>query len=100
MAIRGAVSLFNSSFVGSSAGPIVQWLGGRSAIVINASAYGGSVFLQLQGPSGTWLNVNASTYSADQITSYDLVPGQYKLVSGQSSSVGVNAVLAGVGYGY
>lgn len=96
--MKSAVVLFNSSFVGSSAGTAQSWQGGRGAIVITADTYGGAVFLQFQAGGGKWLNVNGTTYSADQVTGYDLPAGQVKLVS-QSSSVNVNACLVPIPYG-
>lgn len=89
----------NSSFVGSSTGSAFQWQGGRSVLSIVATVYGGGVFLQALGPDGiTWINVNASTYSANQITEYALPRGIYKIVSNQSSSIGVFATLVSMPY--
>lgn len=96
--MKSAIVLFNTSFVGSSAGETFLWPGGRSAICITATSYGGAVFLQFQAGGGKWFNVNGTTYSADQITGYDLPAGQVKLVS-QSSSVNVHASLSPIPYG-
>lgn len=93
-----AVTLFNSSFIGSSAGDAFTWIGGRCSLVLTADQYGGGVFLQSQGPSGKWVNVNGATFSADQVTGYDLPAGEVKLVSNQSSSINLCATLASVPY--
>lgn len=97
--IAGSLVLSNSSFVGSSQGTAVQWQGGRTVLVVTATAYGGADFLQYLGPDGvTWINVNSTTYSANQITEYALPRGWYKFVNGQSSSVGVYATLVSMPY--
>ncbi len=97
--IQNAVVISNSSFVGSSSGTAFQWSGGRGVLAINATVYGGAVFLQMLGPDGvTWININASTYAANQVTEYALPRSTYKLVSGQSSSVGVYATLVSMPY--
>lgn len=57
----------------------VQWQGGRTAIVIEAAAYGTTVKLQIMGPNGTYIDINATTYSANQVTAYDLPAGTYRM---------------------
>lgn len=105
MAVRGSVILGNaggfsgSSFIGSSAGLSQFWDGGRSAVLIQALAYASSpgLQLQLQSPSGSWLNV-ASSFLSDQLFVFDAVPGQYRLSNNGSSSLAVNAVILPVKY--
>lgn len=60
--------------------PWTTWKGGRSALVLVAGAYGTTVKLQLKGPDGTsTIDINATTYSANQVTAYDLPAGEYRL---------------------
>lgn len=96
-----SVILSNSSFVGSSAagGTLTQWQGGRTALVLNATAYGsGAVYFQMLLADGvTLLNVGGP-YGANTLTSFDLPKGNYKVINGQSSSIGVYAILASVPY--
>lgn len=89
-----------TSLTGSTISTAVQWQGGRTALVINATQYGGGVFLQLTGPSGAGININATTYSADQSVAYDLPAGTYKLVSNIGSSVAVYASLVSIPYDF
>lgn len=96
---RGAVVLSNSSLIGVSTSPTptVGWPdGGRAACVINASAYG-TIALQLQGPSGTWINISSS-FVADQSFVFDAPPGQYRLNNSASSTIGCFATLVGIPY--
>lgn len=93
-----SVSLFNSSFIGSSAGQSVGWIGGRGSLVLSAESYGGGVYLQLQNINGHWISVNASPFNADQVTAYDLPAGQYRMISNASSSINVSATLVSIPY--
>ena len=96
-----AVILCNSSLVGSTAAATsgFNWQGGKSVLALSATAYGSVVYLQMLGPDGvTWISINASTYSANQVTAYDLPRGQYKIINGASSSVNIFATLASVPY--
>lgn len=88
----------NAALVGSSINTAIQWPGGRTAFILEASAFGTGVFLQMKSPSGQGINVNGTTYSANQITIYDLPAGSYALVNQGSSSIGVYAVLVTVPY--
>lgn len=97
--VTNAVVLSNSGFIGSSSGSALLWQGGRCSLSIVATAYGGGVFLQTLGPDGvTWINMNATTYSANQVTEYAIPRGQIKLVSNQSSSLGIYATLVSLPY--
>lgn len=105
MAVRGSAPLGNnqgfngSSFLGSSAGSAQFWDGGRTALTIQATAYGVSpgLQLQMQGLSGAWINI-ASSFVSDQLYVFDAVPGQYRLVSQSSISTAVFAALVPVKY--
>lgn len=98
---QNALVLANSSLVGSSAvqTPATQWQGGRTALTLSAKVYAsGAIYLQaLMGDGVTLINV-AGPYGANQITTYDLPRGYYQIVNGQSTSIGVYAVLANVPY--
>lgn len=97
--IANSLILSNSGFVGSSAGTAMQWQGGRSVLALVATAYGGGAFLQYLGPDGvTWININSTTYSTNQVTEYALPRGWYKFVSNQSSSLGVYATIISMPY--
>ncbi len=98
--IPNSVTLINSSFVGSSAagGALTFWQGGKTALALGATAYGsGAIYFQMSLPNGALINVGGP-YGVNTITSFDLPSGQYKMINGQSSSVGVYAVLATVPY--
>jgi hypothetical protein len=99
MATRGAANLITngSTFIGSFQTAPVGWSdGGRTACVINASAYG-TIALQLQGPSGAWISVSSS-FVSDQSFVFDAPPGQYRLNNSASSTIGCAAVLVGIPY--
>ena len=84
---------------GSATTDPITWVGGRSALIVLASAYDGTTgFLQILGPDGsTWIDINASKFSANGVTSYDLPAGQYRLNLGSSTS-GLYASLVTVPY--
>jgi len=93
-----AVILVNTSVLGSSATTATYFKGGRTCLVLSANQYGPSVFLQLQTASQAWAPVNGTTYSADQVTAYDLPAGQYRMIS-SGSSIGLAATLVNIPYG-
>lgn len=96
----GAV-LFNSSFIGSSAGAAIQWQGGRTSFAIVAQAYGTGVFLQQLLPDNqTWIANSGAIGAIAQnlVVELSLPRGQYRLISNASSSIGVNAVFVTVPY--
>lgn len=102
MAVRGSVTLTNaqgisgSSFIGAGAGLASFWDGGRTGVAVNATAYG-TIALQVQGPSGTYINVGSS-FLSDQVYVFDAVPGQYRLNNSASSSIAVFATMVPVKY--
>lgn len=87
-----------TSLVGSSVGTAVTWQGGKTVLVLEATAFGAGVFLQMVSPSGQGINVNASTYAANQITAYDLPAGSYKMVVQSGTCTAMYAILAQVPY--
>lgn len=95
MPAKGAV-LFNSSIIGSNAVSAITWDGGRTSLVVNATQYGTSVNVQLQGPSGAWIPISSSII-ADQIFNFDAPPGQYRIVAA-GSSIGLAAVFTSTPY--
>lgn len=97
--MASAKVLFNGSAVGSTAGTAYGWVGGRSALVLTADAYGGGVYLQTQNQDGTWVAINGTNYSANQVTAYDLPAGQYRVISNASSSINLCATLVSIPYG-
>lgn len=99
MSVGAAVLAQNQTFVGSSAGTPAMGVGGRSALTINATVYGAAaLFLQVQGPSGGWINVNSSAFTSDTVFAFDSVPGQYRMACNQSSVIGLYAVLTNLQY--
>lgn len=94
------VILVSSSALGAFVGSSVKWPGGRGVIVVNAAQYGAAVNLQCNHSvvnSSVWVAVNATTYSADQVTGYDLPPGLYRMNS-TGSSAGMSASLIEIPY--
>lgn len=87
-----------TSLAGSNATTAVTWQGGKTVLVLEATAYGAGVFLQMVSPSGAGINVNASTYAANQITAYDLPAGSYKIVTQSGTCTAMYATLAQVPY--
>ncbi len=80
--------------------PQVTWQGGRTALCIFAATFPSTCQLQYLGKdSSTWLAVNSSTFSANQIVSYDLPAGQYRLHMTGGSVSGLYADLVTIPYG-
>jgi len=96
--MRSGVVLINSSMIGQSAiSSVQQWVGGRTSLVINALAYGGTLSLQFQNGSN-WVPIGSS-FVSDQVFTFDAPPGDYRLVTTTASStIGVNAGLYPVPY--
>jgi len=74
--------------------PVTVDAAGRYVLVLLAGTYDGTTgFLQVLGPdASTWISLNATKYSANQVTSYDLPSGQYRMSLG-SSTAGLYATL-------
>lgn len=88
---QGVVLLKNATATGS----FVTWSGGRTALVIVASAYGTTVNLSLLGPDGTSeIAINSATIAANSATPYDLPAGQYriKITGGTTTAMYANLV--------
>lgn len=97
--MRSGVQLFNSSFIGSQVSPETGFVGGRAALIIDATQYGpNGVIFQLQGTAKNWVPV-CSAIVSNQIFSFDAPAGNYRLVSNLGSSLGVGASLIPINYG-
>lgn len=83
------------TFVGSSK----VFNGGRSALVVNAAAYGATVQLQVQSAvnSSIWIAMNSTTINADSVTVYDVPAGNVRM-SCSGSSAGLTATLVTIPY--
>ena len=78
----------------------VFWKGGRTALAIFATTFPSTCQLQMLGKdSATWLAVNSSTYSGNQIISYDLPAGSYRIHMTGGSVSGLYADLVAIPYG-
>jgi hypothetical protein len=93
--VTGGSSLSGSSLTGA-----IQWQGGRTVLVLEAAAYGAGVFLQLKSPSGGGININGTTYSANQVTAYDLPAGTYGMVVQSGICTSTYAKLCAVPYDF
>lgn len=97
---RSGITLVNTSILANSTITDVKLFdGGRAALVLTANQYAGHLFLQTQSAMGKWVSINGTTYSADQVTAYDLPKGQYRMVSSAGSSVALSATLVPISYG-
>lgn len=98
--MQGAGIVLASNVNASADQAAVYFKGGRAVIVLIASVYGTTVNLQCQGPdSSTWININASTYSANQVTAYDLPAGMYRMHITGGTTTALYANLVTVPYG-
>ena len=103
MSIRGSVVLAGSgaqyiqNFVGVGSSAIYQWpIGGRTALVFQASAFG-TIALGMIGPSGGGIPITSSLVS-NQVFTFDSPGGNYYLTNSASSSIAVYATLSAVPY--
>jgi hypothetical protein len=118
---RGSVILYNSSAqfaqsvapqlvptfttaTGSSLGPMVTWVGGRSCVAVDGQNFPTGLQVLVQMPDGTMVQVGSSIVPGTGIIppmyfSCDLPPGQFQLVAGPGSSVGLYATILPVNYG-
>lgn len=77
----------------------MTWSGGRAALVLIAAAYGTTVTLQCLGPdNATWIGINGTTFSANQVTPFDLPAGQYRLHITGGTTTGLYANLVSTPY--
>jgi hypothetical protein len=98
--MQGAGVALAKNISSVAAQPQVSWKGGRCALCIFATTFPSTCQLQMLGKdSATWLTVNSSTYSANQVISYDLPAGQYRLNLSGGSVSGLYADLVAIPYG-
>lgn len=96
-ASKGAVLCANISVVADQAA--ITWGGGRTALVLLAATYPTTANLQVLGPDSlTWISLNGTTYSANQVTAYDLPAGQYRMHLTGGSVSGMYASLVSIPY--
>lgn len=97
--MRDGILLFNSSLIGSSVSPDISFVGGRSALAIDATQYGpNGIIFQLQGTAQNWIPVCSAIVSS-QTFPFDAPAGRYRLVSNLGSSIGIAASLIPINYG-
>lgn len=83
----------------TATGLYVSYSGGRTALVIAASAYGTTVNLQLLAPDGTTnITMNASTINANSAVAYDLPAGQYRIFCSGGTTTAMYAKLVSIPY--
>ena len=73
------------------------WVGGRSALVVQATSYPTTLGLQLLGRDGQAIAASANI-TADGITSLDLPPGQYRMNLATGTATDVYATLVRIIY--
>lgn len=89
-----AITVFNSSFIGSSAGSAVLWpKGAKGSLVITCEQYGSGVYLQFQAGNGNWVSLNSAPIVYDFAYPFSLPAGQYRMISNAGSSIGMTAIL-------
>lgn len=92
-----SVTLF-SNVDAATTGAWVNYSGGRSVLVVQATTYPTTLNFQYLGPDGNAITLNASTINADSVTAYDLPAGQYRMVSAGGTSADIYAVISRVVY--
>lgn len=75
-----------------------SWVGGRSALIVTASAYPTTLDLQLEHRDGTWITINSSTINADGVYNYDLPAGNYRMALTGGTATDVYATLSRIVY--
>lgn len=69
------------------------------AIIISATVYPATCKLQVLGPDdATYIDINATAYSANQVTAYDLPSGQYRLNLAGGTVAALYAKLVSIPY--
>lgn len=99
MAAASGVTLANNiSALGFTSA--VRWSGGRAALVLNATVFPTTTNLQLQHIDGTWINVNTTnlTTAGNQVTPFDLPPGQYRMSFATGTVTAAYASLVSITY--
>lgn len=87
----------NVSSVAAQAAQLLQ-VGGRYALIMEATTYPTTVTLQTQSVSGKWVPVNSSNITADGVTAYDIPAGQVRLFLSGGSASALYATLVKVPY--
>ena len=98
--MNGAVLLCSSTnLINTASATKDGWTGGRGALVVSASAYGTNLHLEYNSVyAATWVRVNTSNITANQVLSFDLPAGQYRMAVTGSTAVSLTAVLVGIPY--
>ena len=73
--------------------------GGRCVLAISASSYGTTVQLQMLHIDGTWVSLNQTTFSQNQVTPFDLPSGQYRIYINGGTTTALYATLSNIPYG-
>ena len=98
MAGPGYGYVFFKNQTGATTSLSISIAGTRMAFITNATTYPTTMFLQLKGPSGAFININAATITADGMTVYDLPGGSYQVTCAGGAPAGVYASLISVPY--
>jgi len=97
MARGGVVLCANVGAVANQG--LVQWVGGRTSLVLIASTFPTTLNLQLQGPDGsTYINVNSANLAANGIYNFDLPAGSYRMNLVGGAVAGLYASLISIPY--
>lgn len=89
-------SLTPQTYQGSSFTTAQSWVGGVTALAIDATQYG-TINLQILNISGNWINITSS-FVSNQLYVFNAPPGQYRLCNQSGSSLGVAAYFGPVPY--
>lgn len=89
---------------GGATGAAVQILGGEYQFMVDGTAGGSTVSLQIQSPSGVWMDVQVFTGSVVKFTTLpgnqsaiDLPAGNVRCALTGGTPSGINAYLVGLG---
>ena len=84
---------------GAAALAAVTVVGGRYSLALSATTFPSTCALQVLGPDGsTWISLNASAYSANQVTAYDIPSGQVRMNLSGGTAAALYACLTRVPY--
>jgi hypothetical protein len=98
MAARGVSLCSNISTVANQTQ--VTWQpGGRTILSIFAGTFPSNCFLQYLGKDNlTWININSSTFAANQFFAFDAIAGQYRISMSGGPVSGLYADLVSTPY--